>query len=332
MEDVSDELGSLEHKPSIDLYEVRARSQRFDGVEATRDAADRDDRHLRMELTHLSHQREHGGEEARAAQSTGFVLEWVNKALRTLRRGVAHDDARAAAFDDGFERLLERESTHVVWGDFHEKRTRSQLQPGAAFTVRLDDAPNERSQVRFALELAQFRRVRRADVPHQVVPVENQSAEHIDEVDRSDGVVGRLHLPERKADRSRHGAESAVPRESLGHSVCTVTIEAHPVYDGVILRQTKQARTRVAFLRSGKDGSHLDVAEPEREEREQRFRMLVATRGKSEAVWKGDAAECDGLLLTDLLRRADEFECTRHVLKRGETTDSKPMCDLSVVC
>ncbi len=135
------------------------------------------------------------------------------------------------------------------------KRLRERTELGA-------DAGDERAQAVYGLEVAQARRVRRADVDDQVVGDGG-------ELTHGRAIVGRRLLGGGDPGLAHVDADEAGAcpvHETGGGGLGAGVGKAHPVDEGAVGRRAGHARPVVAGLRQRRDRADLDEAETERQE------------------------------------------------------------------
>jgi hypothetical protein len=132
------------------------------------------------------------------------------------------------------------------------------------------------------LQIAQPGGVRRAHVHHEVVGRAGQQPCALGVVGGGRGFRHHLGLADVRADRQAVGAAGAAGAQAGRGRGGAVVVEPHPVDQRPVGGQPEQPGPRVARLRPGGHGAHLDEREAERTERVWGQRILVEARGQPE--------------------------------------------------
>ena len=87
------------------------------------------------------------------------------------------------------------------------------------------------------------------------------------------------------------GTRCAQALQPLGEGRDPGIVEAHAVDDGAILRQPKQARTRIAGLGTRRDRAGLDETETHPHQGAQRHRILVEAGRQADRIAEGQTGD-----------------------------------------
>jgi hypothetical protein len=278
----------LVDKARVELHESRARADFLPGVFGVKDAADADNlQRAARQPAERGDQTRRALAQRRAAQSAlaaGVDGLRVSAEPRARGRRVGRDDARDPRAARRFNYQLKLARFNVR-SDLDEQRDAA-----SAFSLRqlavaaLERAEQRAEQVR-ALQLAQTRRVGRADVDGHVVGVRP------DRLEAGEVVGGRLF--------DGHGAALAdVDAEhAVGSRVCeparegsgAFVVEPLPVDERAVERQAEESGARVAGLRQIRHRAHLDEAEAERGKLRRHAPVLIEARRDADRVGKTQA-------------------------------------------
>ena len=192
--------------------------------------------------------------------------------------------------DDAVQAQVQRQAGDVVdvliaevRGDLDQQRNVA----AGRFVCFLPHGRQQRPQGLHVLQQPEPRRVRGADVDHEVVGGRREAA-GADEVVLH-GVLELHHLA--LADvHADHGTDLGVPALQGGpgglepgrHGGGAVVVESHPVDDGPVLDEPEQPRLLVAGLGLAGDGADLDVAEAEFGQGLDAVAFLVEAGGEAE--------------------------------------------------
>jgi hypothetical protein len=134
----------------------------------------------------------------------------------------------------------------------------------------------------------QARRVRRRHVDGEIA---RDRREQADEARIIGGAIVRILVGSDidADDAGIGGARHQTPQ----HDVAAVIVEAHAVEHGFVARQTKQARTRIAGLRTRGHRTDFDETEAEAKQRIRHFGVLVEARRHADRVRKAEAKGLD---------------------------------------
>ena len=191
---------------------------------------------------------------------------------RSLDGGVGRDDPGGPAGHRHVDRLVERLGREVR-RELHQEWLAERPDP-------VDAGPEQPLERRAVLEIPEPRRVGRGEVHHQVVGPGVERVDGRQVVVDGPLVGGVLVLADVHPDDSP--ALPRQPRQALPAGRRALVVEAHPVDEGPVLGQPEEARPGVSRLGPGRDGSDLDVAEPERVEAADEHLALVEPRRHAE--------------------------------------------------
>ena len=197
----------------------------------------------------------------------------VDQSVARHRR-VGGDDAGEPEFDGQVGDLVDV-GVGQVRRDLHQHWRRG-LRP---------DRGQDGAQRLHGLQVAQARRVRRADVDHQERGQRADQACALGVV--GDGVLGRGHLGLADVHPDRHvGGVPGQPQREFARSVI---VEPHPVEQGLVVGQPEHPRLRIAGLGLRGHRADLGVAETQRAPGVQARAVLVEPGGQADRAGKPDA-------------------------------------------
>ena len=144
----------------------------------------------------------------------------------------------------------------------------------------------------FLLQVAQARRVRRADVEHDVISEFVQAPKRIKVI--LDGVFERSGF--RFADVDADGDSRPAParpqfRQTLRDDIGAVIVEAEAIDERLLHGITKDSRPRISRLRLRGDGADFDETETERFPRGERDAVLVEAGRETDWIRKVQAED-----------------------------------------
>ena len=172
---------------------------------------------------------------------------------------------------------------------------RRALAPGLSSSVaRLERTRHEIVESRSPLEASQTRRVRRRDIDGDVIA---KAGERRDADRVIAAAIGRCLV---RSDIHANDARRAAPRlEPPRHRLDALAVEAVAVDHGLIRRQAKQARPRVARLRQRRHATDLDGAKAKAQATIDRLAVLVEAGGEAERIWKSttERLDCEALIV-----------------------------------
>ena len=280
---LADQPQPPEHERAVELDQARPGPDLGERGCTRIDAAGADQRERAFD-PHIG-LRQHAGREReqRPARQPARLLggRLLAQPRRPPDRGIADDHAvdpaRARDPHDVVE-LAERE----IGRDLDQHRRRSGFPADAG--ARVDHARDQLVEHFCLLQVAQAGRVGRRDVDGEIA---HHRRERLDQLHIVGDAVGAVLVG---ADIDADDAALIrTRREPAQHRVGALAVEAEPVDHGLVARQPKHARARIARLRPRRHGADLDEAEAEPEQCIGHLGMLVEPRRHPDRIGEIEA-------------------------------------------